>query len=96
MKDQDDVRQSRVATLQARLDLTTNEMARFLGVPPTTLCNWKSRGDDGMSAAVVRLLDVLDMIAIMAPNVFHEMVRQCRLDIVVTPPQYPSHAASTG
>lgn len=60
----------RVATLRARLGLTLHDCAQYLGVPVTTLIKWEN-GTRSPGSAAVRLMDVLGMIEVMAPDI-HE------------------------
>lgn len=60
----------RVATLRARLHLTLADCAEYLGVPVTTLIKWEN-GTRTPGSAAQRLMDVLGMIEVMAPDI-HE------------------------
>lgn len=57
----------RVATLRARLGLTLHDCAEYLGVPVTTLIKWEN-GTRTPGSAAQRLLDVLGMIEVLAPD----------------------------
>lgn len=58
----------RVATLRARLGLTLHDCASYLGVPVTTLIKWEN-GTRSPGSAAMRLMDVLGMIEVMAPDI---------------------------
>ena len=55
-----------LAALTQRHQLTEHQAAGLLGVPVFTLRKWTA-GQRAPSAAAVRLLDVLDMLAALAP-----------------------------
>lgn len=60
----------RVAQLRSRLGLTLHDAAEYLGVPVTTFIKWEN-GTRTPGSAATRLMDVLGMIEVMAPEL-HE------------------------
>ena len=60
----------RVGELRKRLNLTLHDCAEYLGVPVTTLIKWEN-GTRTPGSSAQRLMDILGMIEVMAPNI-HE------------------------
>ena len=63
----------RVSAIQARLDMTDDQCADYLGVPIHTLRNWRT-GKRIPSAVVYKLLDVLGMVEALAPSLHGALV----------------------
>ena len=58
----------RLTDLQTRLKLTREGLADYLGVPVPTCNKWMT-GDREPGAALVRLVDVLETIEVLAPGI---------------------------
>ena len=58
----------RIRVTMHRLRLNQAQAARYLGVPQGTLCNWL-KGTREPNTVVMRLLDVLGAVEVMAPNI---------------------------
>lgn len=56
-----------------RLNLTPQQMADYLGVPPQTLHNWLI-GAREPNVVLFRLLEVLSIIEVMAPNIHANLI----------------------
>ena len=65
--------QNRIIETRERLAFSQAQMARYLGVPITTLRNWE-RDNRVPSASVIRLLDVLGTIEVMAPDIHTALI----------------------
>lgn len=63
----------RIRALMNRLNMNQAQAAAYLGVPQPTMANWLS-GNREPSASVVRLLDVLGTIEVLAPNVHESLL----------------------
>jgi DNA-binding transcriptional regulator YiaG len=74
--------QSRLVTLRASLDLSHEQTSTMLGVSPHTLRKWID-GERAPGGLLVRLLDVLDLVHAMAPQLHSAMVR----DVVAEHPK---------
>ena len=64
------------STLKSRYGLTSAELARYLGVPLPTLIKWLQE-DREPPAVAVRLLEIMEMIARVAPDI-HAMLLKKR------------------
>ena len=65
--------QSRLSATMARLGLTAQGAADYLGVPVTTIRKWID-GTRTPGAAVIRLLDVLGIVEAIAPSIHAAML----------------------
>ena len=65
--------QSRLIATMARLGLTAQGAADYLGVPVTTIRKWID-GTRTPGAAVIRLLDVLGIVEAIAPSIHAAML----------------------
>lgn len=65
---------------RTRLDLTLIQMAHFVGVPMRTWSNWESDGKNhrNMPTAATSLIELLQMIEVMAPNVHQVRLASAR------------------
>jgi DNA-binding transcriptional regulator YiaG len=63
----------RIRALMARKDWTAYQTAHYLGVPLSTLGNW-TQGTKAPSAAVARLLDVLNTVEFLAPHIHANLI----------------------
>ena len=64
---------SRLSATMARLGLTAQDAADYLGVPVTTIRKWID-GTRTPGAAVIRLLDVLGIVEAIAPSIHAAML----------------------
>lgn len=64
----------RVTEILTRLNLTEQGGANYLGVPVYTLRKWIN-GTREPSAAVIRLLDVLELVETQAPELHRTLVQ---------------------
>ena len=64
---------SRLSATMARLGLTAQGAADYLGVPVTTIRKWID-GTRTPGAAVIRLLDVLGIVEAIAPSIHAAML----------------------
>jgi hypothetical protein len=62
-----------LAALMTRHQLTEVQAAALLGVPVFTLRKWRT-GTRAPSAAAVRLVEVLDLVAVLAPALIEGMI----------------------
>lgn len=62
-----------LAALMTRHQLTETQGAGLLGVPVFTLRKWQA-GTRTPNAAAVRLVEVLDMVAVLAPALLEGMI----------------------
>lgn len=68
---------TRLIQARERLGLSIGEMAIVMGVSPYTIRNWEV-GTRAVSSCGARLLDVLDILQILAPMVLDTMVRDAK------------------
>lgn len=68
---------TRLIQARERLGLSIGEMAVVMGVSPYTIRNWEC-GTRTVSSCGARLLDVLDILQILAPMVLDTMVRDAK------------------
>ena len=59
--------------LQARLGLSTAQLATYLGVPLPTCAKWL-RGEREAPAVARRLLDVLQLVEMTCPDVHNHLI----------------------
>jgi len=64
---------ARLLATQTRLGLTDASMARYLGVPVSTWRNWAC-GHREPGAVTARLLDVLDAVECLAPEMHKHLL----------------------
>jgi DNA-binding transcriptional regulator YiaG len=64
---------ARLLATQTRLGLTDASMARYLGVPLSTWRNWAC-GHREPGAVTARLLDVLDAVECLAPEMHKHLL----------------------
>jgi DNA-binding transcriptional regulator YiaG len=64
---------ARLLATQTRLGLTDASMARYLGVPVSTWRNWAC-GHREPGAVTARLLDVLDAVECLAPDMHKHLL----------------------
>lgn len=64
---------ARIEALMKRRGMNQAAMARYLGVPQGTIGNWLG-GTRVPNKCVVRLLDVLGMIEVLAPAIHEEFL----------------------
>ena len=69
------INRDRLIQARRRLDISDDEMARVLGVSPYTIRNWEN-GSRSVSPMAVRMLDVLDMLRVCAPDVHRALIDQ--------------------
>lgn len=62
-----------LAALVTRHQLTEGQTAALLGVPVFTLRKWRT-GTRAPNAAAVRLVEVLDLVAVLAPALIEGMI----------------------
>ena len=67
-RDTKDETMARLRATMARLNMNQSQMARYLGVPQGTICNWLS-DTRAPSLVVARLLDVLGTLEAIAPQI---------------------------
>ena len=63
----------RLRATQARLNLTDAQLARYLGVSVSTCRNWAC-GHRAPGAVTARLLDVLDAVECLAPDMHKHLL----------------------
>ena len=63
--------------LRIDLKLTSKQMAKYLGVSVATYYKWESQ-QRGQSAAVLRLLDVLNIIRTFCPSVHDQLINEAK------------------
>lgn len=68
---------TRLIQARERLGLSIGEMAVVMGVSPYTIRNWEG-GTRTVSSCGARLLDVLDILQMLAPMVLDTMVRDAK------------------
>lgn len=64
---------ARIEALMKRRGMNQAAMAKYLGVPQGTIGNWLG-GTRKPNAVVVRLLDVLGMVEVLAPGIHDEFL----------------------
>jgi DNA-binding transcriptional regulator YiaG len=64
---------ARLLATQTRLGLTDASMARYLGIPVSTWRNWAC-GHREPGAVTARLLDVLDAVECLAPDMHKHLL----------------------
>lgn len=65
----------RIRHMMERKNMSQAQAARYLGVPPGTLCNWLT-GYRKPPTVVVRLLDVLGTVEALAPGIHEALARK--------------------
>ena len=65
--------QDRLNAIMSRGRITPSELARYLGVPMNTLTHWL-RGERMPGAASLRLLELLELVEIVAPQVHDRLI----------------------
>ena len=65
----------RIRAVMARRGMSQAQMGRYLGVPQGTIGNWLG-GTRAPNKVVDRLLDVLAMVEILAPNIHDHLLRK--------------------
>ena len=63
----------RLKGIMRRQGLSKTGLADYLGVPDQTVFKWIT-GERQPSAAVIRLIDVLEMIEMLAPDIHNSIV----------------------
>lgn len=66
----------RLEGTMARHHMTREQLAKYLGVPPTTLNNWLNGSRKNPGAATLRLLYVLELIEVLAPNIHATLIER--------------------
>jgi DNA-binding transcriptional regulator YiaG len=66
---------NRLTALQARLSLPPAAMARYLGVPRPTWDKWE-RGEREPPAALWRLVEVLGLVEMLAPDLHNLLINR--------------------
>ena len=64
-----------IQTLKTRLNLSDVALAAYLGVPRTTAINW-ANGKRKPPAVALKLIEVLRVIEVMAPDVHAHLLPQ--------------------
>lgn len=62
-----------IRTAMARMGLTQSEMAAYLGVPQSTLCNWLA-GTRNPPRVATRLMYVLGIVQALAPGIHDSLL----------------------
>ncbi len=62
-----------LSLVQARLDLSAQAMAQYLGVPVATFRNWRD-GHREPPSVLHRLLDVLGTVEAIAPGIHEQLM----------------------
>lgn len=65
--------QQAIRATRDRLSLSMDDLSLYWGVPLPTLIKWH-QGDRNPSAVVFRLIEVLGMVEMMAPDIHRAMV----------------------
>lgn len=63
----------KIATARDRLNMSHSQMARYLGVPVITAQHWET-GRRKPSACAIRLLEVLETVESMAPDLHATLI----------------------
>lgn len=66
---------AKLAATMERHQMSQPVMARYLGVPLNTLTNWL-RGDRMPGAGSMRLIEVLGMIEVLAPEIHSRLIER--------------------
>lgn len=67
---------TRLEGIMARHNMSREQLAKYLGVPPTTLNNWLNGSRTNMNAATMRLLYVLGVLEVLAPNIHEQFIER--------------------
>ena len=73
METQDTVTVARLRATMRRLGMNQSQLGEYLGVPQTTVNNWITGGREP-NASLVRLLDVLGTIEVLAPAIHDGLI----------------------
>jgi DNA-binding transcriptional regulator YiaG len=69
--------QERLKAIKQANKLSNKGLACYLGVPPATVVKWLS-GDRTPSAALIKLIDVLEMLAVIAPDIHNQLIDEAK------------------